>query len=446
MKRILAICAFCLLLLSLACAPLAATTATAAPAAATAEAVATPAPTPEPTPEPLGLAPIDLLGKGYNPFYNEVFPAGYTVFGAQYYTADSHTGAKDTYLLDLTAEGNPADIAKTCAGILGVTDETQLSTYLASLDKDNYVVIEGTYAGQTANVAMKKTSADAGSDLCTEVDGCRVEFAVEIDAVSAQNACALVLANYSTAALGDLAARFGEDTIHMDQLSIFVNTQKPEKTLVTVYYTIEDAAALLVSIKDTLQTSWFDEANSDFGLQYGKQNITYNFNLDNSVVQVSFSPNDNATPASEFKLSEKSLTKFGFQHFPQDGLAIYKEDQNHLEIAFAKPGWGHVEDWNFEFLGESNGYFLGMWYTEATGLFHVTVSKGDKNAAAEYIVAENAFEPGAYPDEETLKLMFSEAAGITEGDYRAAVFALFTNLIQDRFGMTWQELYALPTW
>ena len=69
------------------------------------------------------------------------------MFGAQFSTADAHTGVKDTYLLDLTAEGNPTDIAKTCAGILGVTDEAQHSTYAASLEKEGLVVIEGTYAG-----------------------------------------------------------------------------------------------------------------------------------------------------------------------------------------------------------------------------------------------------------------------------------------------------------
>ena len=89
--------------------------------------------------------------------------------------------------------------------MLGVTDEAQLSTYLASLEKDGFVVIEGAYAGKPANVVMKKTSAGADFDQCTEVDGCRVEFAVEIDADSAKNCSALVLANYSTAALGNLA-------------------------------------------------------------------------------------------------------------------------------------------------------------------------------------------------------------------------------------------------
>ena len=75
MKRLFSIALCALLLVSFACAP----ATTSAGTSATPEATATAVPTPEPTPEPLGLAPIDLLGKGYNPFFDVAFPAGYMV-------------------------------------------------------------------------------------------------------------------------------------------------------------------------------------------------------------------------------------------------------------------------------------------------------------------------------------------------------------------------------
>ena len=41
---------------------------------------------------------------------------------------------------------------------------------------------------------------------------------------------------------------------------------------------------------------------------------------------------------------------------------------------------------------------------------------------------------------------FSSVLGGAQEDVRAALFAVFTDLVQQRFGMSWQELYALPVW
>ena len=222
-----------------------------------------------------------------------------------------------------------------------------------------------------ASVVMKKTSAGTDFDQCTEVDGCRVEFAVEIDAASAQNASALVLANYSTAVLDDLAAQFGDDTIHRDQLSIFVNTQKPDKTTVCVFHTVENPEALLSSAKETLKTSWFDESAPGFGIQYGRQNLTYNFNLDNYVVQVNLSPNDNTTPAGEFRLSDVSLSKLGFRYDEKARFCLLEDKQNGYMIGISKPEWHRTEeDWNLMFYQDD----IYMTYREGTNLFTVTAN------------------------------------------------------------------------
>ncbi len=444
MKRLLCIASCAILLFPIACAPAATSANVLATPGATAATVSTPEPTLEPTPEPLGLAPIDLLGKAYNPFFDVAFPAGYTVFGAQFNSADSHTGAKDTYLLDLTAAGNPADITKTCAGMLGVTDEARLSTYTTSLEKDGLVVIEGTYAGSPANVVMKKTSAGADFDQCAEVDGCRVEFAVEIDADSAKNCSALVLANYSTAALGTLAAQFGDDTIHMDQLSIFVNTQKPEKTTITVYHTVKDAAALLSSIKETLQTSWFDEAYSSLGLQYGRQNLTYTFNLDNNVVEVRLSPNDNSTPAGEFKLSDQSLTKLGFQYDEQGKFCIYEDKEQNIQFVISRPDIGDSQkDWNIQYLQMKNDYLIGIWYSEEDKQFRIQADKDGVDIGCHFDPATGSTD-GGWPDPDTVTSILQKEFGIQDNNIRAMIIQDFEKAVQDRFGMTWQEVYALP--
>jgi len=403
-------------------------------------------PTPEPTPEPLGLAPIDLLGKGYNPFFDVAFPAGYTVYGAYFDSAQPKKGRNDIFALNLTAEGDRLEIVRYYAELLGVTDEAMLTGYTDSMTNEGFTDITGAYAGATAHAWLKQTEAGSEFDQCSDVNGCRIELAVDVTSKQVEQYRALALANYNLDMLGDLAAQLSDDTIPQGQFSIFVNMQKPDKTTVYVAHTVPDAAALLASITGTLQTSWYDEATASLGIDYAMQKAKYSFDTANNVVHVEFSPNDNNAPAREFHKSAVSFTSLGFQSFPNDGLCIYKGDQSVQEIAIAKPGWGHVEDWNFEFLGESNGCSLGMWYTEATGLFHVSVNKGDDGATAEFNVPKDEFQSDVYPDEETQTRLFREAAGISEGDHRTAVFALFEQAIQDRFGMTWQELYALPIW
>ena len=447
MKRILCITSCAILLLACACAPAATSTVVSDAPEATATAAATPEPTPEPTSDPLGLAPIDLLGKGYNPFYDVAFPAGYTVYGAMFDCADPQKGTKDAYMLDLTAQGNPADIAKTCADILGITDEAQLSTYAASLEKDGFVVIEGTYAGSPASVGMKKTNAGGDSDQCIEVDGCRVEFATEIGADTIENYRTLALANYSTAALGDLATQMGDDTIQQDQLCIHVNTQKPDKTTVYVIHTVKDAAALLSAITGTLKTSWYDEATASLGIQYGSQNLKYTFDTANNLVKAELSPNENSTPAGQFKLSEKSLTKLGFQYDQKAKLCIFEDKSKQMQIAVSKPEWQRTEeDWNLMYyLGEYNSYGVYITYREAKQAFTIMVGKGDMQTGCDYVPETNTFSQG-WPADDKMQEFFRGAIGKSDGDAREGVFAVFTQELQDRFGMTWQELYALPVW
>ena len=435
--------ALCLLFaLGFACAP---ATASNGNASASETAANTPEPTAEP--EPLGVAPIDLLGKGYNLFIEEAFPAGYIVYGAYFNHAGSSEGSGGHFVLCLTAEGNRADIVRYCAGLLGVTDEAALAGAIDSMTNDMVAEISGTYAGSSSIATLKGTSADQTFDECEEVDGCRVELSIDVSSEQASRYEKLILANENSLMLGNYADQLNASVMRQDMHFLFVNIVKPQNTMIGVVYSTDDPLGIASDMAHALDSTWYDERTGMMGLSYGPQNANLYPDYQQNVIMVVLYPNDNSIPASEYRMSEVSLTKLGFQYFPEDGLAIYKEDQNHLEIAISKPGWHRTaEDWNFEFLGESNGYSLYMIYTEATGLFYISVTKGNEDASAEYAVAENAFTSNIYPDEETQKRLFSEAAGITEGDHHEAVFALLINLVQDRFGMTWQELYTLPVW
>ena len=241
---------------------------------------------------PLGLAPIDLLGKGYNLFYDVAFPTGYTLYGAYFDSAQPKKGRNDLFALNLTAEGDRLEIVRYFAELLGVTDEATLTGYTDSMSNEGFAEITGTYAGATAHAWLKQTEAGFEFDQCTEVNGCRIELAVDVTNELAEQYRALVLANYSTAMLENFADRFGEDTIRRDMLCIFVNAQKPDKTEVYVSHEVKDAAALFTEMTGTLQTSWFDEAYANFGVDYAMQRVKYSFNMDSNIVNVTFSPND----------------------------------------------------------------------------------------------------------------------------------------------------------
>ena len=442
MRRLIWIACCAVFLLGLACAPVAAGIGS---DSATATAATSP---PEPTaePGPLGLAPIDLLGKGYNPFAGEALPAGYTVYGAYFNTAGSSDAAGGHFVLCLTAEGNRDDVIRSCAGLLGISDRTTIDGAIESMTNEKVAEMTGVYAGNPVVATLKGTSADETFDECEEVDGCRMELSMDVDDEQASLYQKLILANENSAMLGQYAEQLNAKAIRPDMQFVFVNVQKPQNTVIGLVYATENPLELASKMAHSLDSTWYDERSGMFGLAYGPQYASLYPDYSQNVIEVALHPCDNSTPASDFRMSEISFVKLGFESFPNDGLCIYKGDQSVQEIAIAKPDWGNNEDWNFEFLGESNGCSIGMWYTEATGLFHISVNKGSEGATAEFNVAENAFQSDVYPDEETQTRLFREAAGISEGDHRTAVFALFEQTVQDRFGMTWQELYALPIW
>lgn len=430
-----------------ACAPAAAGISEDASAQPAGTAATTEAPAPEPAatpvPVPLGTAPIDLLGEGYNPFYAEVFPAGYSVYGARFDSANVAKGLPDCYVLYLTAGGDPAQITRYFAQLLGVTDEAAISGYTDAIANEGFAEVSGTYAQSPAKAALKQTVASEDYDQCMDVDGCRVELSLN---VSGDQYGELVLANYNTAALGSLADRLGDETILRDMIGIYVNAQKPNKTEVYLAAAVSDAAALEAEMAQALSPNWHDEENHSMGITYGRIESGYRFNTESNLVYLTLALNDNSTPAKEFALSDVSLTKLGFQFFPQDGLSIYEEKENNFELAIARPEWHRTaENWNLEYLDSMNGCNLGFWFYEESGSFHISADKGDISAACDYSVADNTFSEG-YPDSETQLSVFSSATGSEEGDVCAEFFALLNKAVQQRFGMTWQELYALPVW
>ena len=216
--------------------------------------------------------------------------------------------------------------------------------------------------------------------------------------------------------------------------------------MVTVFHTVKDAAALLSSARETLQINWFDEAYSSFGLQYGMQNLTYTFNQDNNVVQASLSPNDNSTPAGQFKLEAKSLTMQGFQYDQKAMFCIFEDKGQNIQFVISRPDMGDAQlDWNIQYLQKKSDYLIGIWYSEKDKLFIIQADKDGVDIGCHFDPATGSTD-GGWPDSDTVTSILQKAYGVTDENIRALIIQDFEKSVQDRFGMTWQELYALPVW
>ena len=75
----------------------------------------------------------------------------------------------------------------------------------------------------------------------------------------------------------------------------------------------------------------------------------------------------------------------------------------------------------------------------------VTAESGDHLTGSNFDLKTNSFDAG-FPDAQEMQTKFTEVLGSSDGDLRERMLEVFTNLLQERFGMTWQALYALPVW
>ena len=142
-----------------------------------------------------------------------------------------------------------------------------------------------------------------------------------------------------------------------------------------------------------------------------------------------------------------TLTGLGFQNLIEsDGVCTYRDENDPaLTISVHHPEWNNIE-WNVEYTFPVNGYSVRVWYYESEPRFFVRAKAADGTSADyEYRVAENQYNNGMAPE------------GMTSEDYFAGIYgdpapeSVFGEAIRrmeqeigDRFGMSIDELYALP--
>jgi internalin A len=138
--------------------------------------------------------------------------------------------------------------------------------------------------------------------------------------------------------------------------------------------------------------------------------------------------------------------QLGFTANADSAICLYEQTEPHyMQIAIHRPEWGvSPDEWNIEFHDSNvNGYKLVMQYFANEGKWHVYLEKDDVDCSFDDYPATDA-KGWEYPDIETVHQMVGDAFASQGKELYYKPIAYFEQVVQERFGMSIGELYALP--
>lgn len=133
----------------------------------------------------------------------------------------------------------------------------------------------------------------------------------------------------------------------------------------------------------------------------------------------------------------------GFTANEDEAACLY--EKSGLQIAIHRPEWGaSPEEWNIEFYDpDVNGYSLVMQYYAGEGKWHVSMEKGDAYCAYDDYPATDT-KGWEDPGIEAVHQMVGDAFHSQGKELYYKPLEYFEQVVQELFGMTVEELYALP--
>lgn len=442
MKQIVSLLLLVLLVASLtACSQQAVPLETTAPAAQTEAQITpseTPIPSPSPTPEPKMFVPEDIFGSVFNPYSDVAFPDNFNIYGASFHIGIEKMGGGPHYILSMTAEGQTEETIIFLGNLAGLEDEqavAQNTEYIKNGGFCEFKDKDGT------TFTIRKTNPD--DDRYEYVDGCHIDIFVNLTDAVVPQYISLVRDNFNVNALA-LVADYFDTTPVFEECSIAVNLHKKE-TNVDMRYPVADVAAVQNSMVENVKSNWYDAQNEKMGLSYGLLSIEYFFDIKDGNIYVNERSSELKSVLSAYIEAEISLVKLGFGFDQLDVCGVYEQHEPHyMSVAIHRPEWGEFNDnWNIEFMDEVNGYLLRITYHALENKYHITVDKNNVGAAFDYLPTTNEYT-GEYPDQDTVIQMFNNAFGTEGNDFYEKPIAYFKQLVQERFSMSIEELYALP--
>jgi internalin A len=138
--------------------------------------------------------------------------------------------------------------------------------------------------------------------------------------------------------------------------------------------------------------------------------------------------------------------QLGFTADTAKAVCIYERQEPHyMRIAIHRPEWGENPDgWNIMFHdADINGYNLVIMYFADDGRYNVRLDKDGVNCSYDYYTVPDQYG-WEYPDIATVIQMFGDAFDTQGKETYLKALPYFEQVVQERFGMTMEELYALP--
>jgi len=138
--------------------------------------------------------------------------------------------------------------------------------------------------------------------------------------------------------------------------------------------------------------------------------------------------------------------QLGFTADTAKAVCIYERQEPHyMRIAIHRPEWGENPDgFNIMFHdADINGYNLVIMYFADDGRYNVRLDKDGVDCSYDYYIAPDQYG-WEYPDIATVIQMFGDAFDTQGKETYLKALPYFEQVVQERFGMGIDELYALP--
>lgn len=161
-----------------------------------------------------------------------------------------------------------------------------------------------------------------------------------------------------------------------------------------------------------------------------------------TLFKMPYDENDHSLPTP--------FTRLGFTFLDYKGTYYYEEQEPHeLHLYIHRSEFDtnvlpeNRLDWNMEFFeADVNGYSLQLFYYEVDDSYLATLEKDGVQTSVKIIPATG--EPGdTSPDPDTARQTFNDAFGTEGDDFYNAALKYFEQVLQDRFDMGIEELYAM---
>lgn len=438
MKRLVVVVAILIMIMSLllgcAGAPVENATDQAKPTVAPAP-VMTPEPTPAPTPEPKPYTPDDLFGSEFNPYADAAFPENFNIYSASFDIGDPKMGGQPKYVLSMTAESKADESIAFLAQLAGA--EENGSKYIEEFNGGGFCEFK---SSDGVTFTIRKT--DPNDDRYAYVDGCHIDIMAKVDSGNVPAYIKLISDNYNLNALA-AAADYFDITPSFDACGVYLNRHKNSAD-VSVGYDAADAGAVQQNMAQGLKPNWYDADRGSMGFSYGMIDTVFEFDVKGGKIRVNQRMQGLMASVGVYTAPEVSLSTLGFYYADKDALCIYEDKQNGISIAIHKPEWGTGGvDWNIEYLFNANKYLVAVWYNADENKYRIQADKNGSSAAYEYDI-DAASYGNEWPDVQTVKAQFGKALDTQDDDVYPIALEQFEQKVKDLFGMSVEELYALP--